>query len=370
MSFSKFEGVDAKSLYAASFGELPDKSLISDPAGFKAGPAVDKRPDMKGYFNLGYKALTGTTGGAGTAGFAMVPIYVDPRVIDTTRKYTPLVELTPRVTNLGLTADFNRLTAKGGAAFLPEDSALAEATDTYERASVGIKYAYSTGRVTGQAIAAYPNYMLQGFSPTGGATGEFSSAAAPNAKQLEVLVKTRALREAEENEILNGDTSSNPDGFDGIIKTQGVVNTVDKDTSALALDDIETAIQYAFDDGGRPNLAVCSSGVYTDLLKLLTPKIGYLSPTKEVFWGFNTIVLNTMVGEVPVIPSMFMSNVSGSKAMYFLDMSAIEMRVLQDVTYQEMAITSDSQKFFLKTYESLVIKNTGFNSSITEISGA
>jgi len=144
-------------------------------------------------------------------------------------------------------------------------------------------------------------------------------------------------------------------------------NTVDKNTTALSLDDIQTAVRYAFDDGGRPNLAVCSSDVYTDLLKLLTQKIGYMKAEKEVFWGFTTIVLHTMVGDIPVIPSMFMSNASGSKAIYFLDMSVVEMRVLQDVTYEELAKTNDSEKFMLKLYEALIIKNTGFCSSITEI---
>ena len=64
-----------------------------------------------------------------------------------------------------------------------------------------------------------------------------------------------------------------------------------------------------------------------------------------------------------------MSNVSGSKAIYFLDMSVIEMRVLQDMTYEDYGKTNDSEKFHLKVYETLIIKNTAFCSSITEISG-
>ena len=145
-------------------------------------------------------------------------------------------------------------------------------------------------------------------------------------------------------------------------------NTVDKSTAAVALADIDTAIQYAFDDGGMPNLAVCSSGVFTDIQKLLTAKIGYLQSSEQVFWGFSTIVLNTAVGKVPLIQSRFMSNVSGSKAIYFLDMSVVEMRVLQDMTYERLAKTNDSEKFMLKIYEALVIKATSFCSSITAIS--
>jgi len=367
--------VNAEIAYKSSFGGMPDKSVISDPAGFKSGSEMDARKDLRDAFGQGVakyetevKALSSTSGGAGTAGYAMVPIYVDPRVIDTTRKYTPLVELIPRVSNMGTTADYNKITAKGGASFEIEDAALSESNTTYDRASTAIKYLYAVGRVTGPAIASFPNYLLQGFSPTGGATGAFADAGAPNAKQLEVLVKTRELREAEEDAIINGDATTNPEEYDGIVQLMSSTNTVDKNTSAMTLDDITTAIQYAFDDGGRPNLAVCSSGVYSDLIKLLTAKIGYLQPIKEVFWGFETIVLHTMVGQIPVIPSMYLSNTSGSKAIYFLDMSVVEMRVLQDVTYQEMAVVNDSQKFFLKVYEALIIKNTSFCSSITEIS--
>jgi hypothetical protein len=76
-----------------------------------------------------------------------------------------------------------------------------------------------------------------------------------------------------------------------------------------------------------------------------------------------------MVGDIPIVPSMFMSNVSGSKAIYFLDMQVVEMRVLQDLTYFDLAKTNDSDRFALKMYETLIIRNTAFCASVTEISG-
>ena len=368
----EFKDISA-SAYQHSFGSLPNGTLYHGGARGNYDTEtksfdVDMRPELKGAFDIGFKALESTSGGAGTAGYAMVPIYVDPRIVDRTRKYTPLVELIPRVSNQGITADFNVITAKGGAVVAAEDAALAETNTTFDRQSTAIKYLYSVGRVTGQAMAAIPSYILQGLTPDGGATGAFSSSSAPNAKQLEVLIKTRDMRELEEELIVNGDTDSDANEFNGIIDIMAATNTVDKNTSALALGDIDTAIKNAFDDGGRPNLAVCSSGVYTDLMGLLTAKIGYLQATQTVFWGFTTIVLHTMVGDVPVIPSMFMSNVSGSKAIYFLDLSVVEMRVLQDLTYEDLAKTNDSSKFMLKIYEALIIKAPTFRSSITEIS--
>jgi len=366
-------GMDGASAYAQSFGNLPNKTVYqrvdvkSLCAGGEPKYDVDLRPRLNEAAQIGLKALQTTSGGAGTAGYAMVPIYVDPRVVDTTRKFTPLVELIPRVTNFGMTADYNKITAKGGGFSAAEDASLAETNTTYDRASADIKFLYAVGRVTGPSIAAMPSWILAGLQPQGGAVGSFSDANAINAKQMEILVKTREIREYEESLIVNGNASSPTTDYSGIVTLQSTTNKVDKNTTALSLDDINTAVQYAFDDGGRPNLAVCSSSVFTDLLGLLTAKIGYLQPTQQVFWGFSTIVLNTMVGQVPVIPSMYLSNTTASKAMYFLDLSVWEMRVLQDLTYEELAKTNDSEKFMLKIYEVLICKNTAFNAWIGEI---
>ena len=354
--------------YAVSFGRLAHGTVYHDPVGMKGMGNIDLKAELKEKMNIGMKALNTQTGGAGTAGYAMVPVYLDPRVIDTTRKYTPLVELIPRVTNQGVTADYNIITAKGGAVTAAEDAPLSETTATTDRQSTAIKYLYAVGRVTGQAIASYPSYILAGYQPAGGAaTGAFSDQGATNAKQFDVLLKTREIRELEENLIINGNVATDATQYSGIVTLMGATNTVAKASTALGLDDINTAVQYAFDDGGRPNLAVCSSSVYTDLLNLLSGKIGYMQATQQVFWGFQAIVLHTMVGPVPVIPSMYLSNTTGSKAMYFLDMSVVEMRVLQDLTYEELAKTNDSEKFMLKIYEALIIKNTSFCSSITAI---
>lgn len=353
--------------YEQSFGALPNHTVYNDAFGLKSGAKVDERPTVSKAFGIGLKAHGVTSGGAGTAGYAMVPVYVDPRIIDTTRKYTPLVELIPRVTNRGMYADYNIVTSKGGGFTAAEDASLSETNTTYDRASTAIKFLYAVGRVTGPSLAAQPSYVLAGMMPGAGATGPFADQSAPNAVQQEVLIKTRELRELEESLIVNGDASTDATQFSGIVKLMGATNTVDKNTSALELDDINLAIRYAFDDGGRPNLAVCSSDVYTDLLSLLTQKIGYLKAESEVFWGFTTIVLHTMVGSIPVIPSMYLSNTSGSKAIYFLDMSVVEMRVLQDMMYEELAKTNDSKKFMLKIYEALIIKNTSFCASVTEI---
>jgi len=74
-----------------------------------------------------------------------------------------------------------------------------------------------------------------------------------------------------------------------------------------------------------------------------------------------------MVGAIPIIPSMYLSNGAGTKPIYFLDMSVVHMAVLQDMVYQDMAIVNDTQKFFMKIYEALVIRAPTFCSSILNI---
>ena len=103
-------------------------------------------------------------------------------------------------------------------------------------------------------------------------------------------------------------------------------------------------------------------------MNLLTAKIGFLQSAVTTSWGFSAIMLNTMVGVIPLVPSMFMTNTSGSKAAYLLDLTVVEMRVLQDLTFERLGKTNDSNKFFLKIYEALIIRNTSFCASITEIS--
>ena len=362
------QNVNDRSAYAHSFGALKDGTRYVDP---KNG--FDMRDSLNDRLQIGLKALTSTAGDGGTAGYAMVPIYVDPRVVDTTRKETPLVELIPRVTNQGLTADYNIITAKGGGYTAVEDAALPETNDTYDRASTSIKFLYAVGRVTGPMQAAMPSYMLEGFQPSGGGLGTstFGNQSAPNAKQFEVLMKARELRELEENLIVNGSVSTDATQFNGIVALQSTTNVLDLDGAAITNDDIETAVRYAVDDGGRPKLAVASSSVVQDIRKIIVDTYRF-SPSDIAggslpFGIAPSIVLHTIAGPIPVIFSRFLSNTSGAKQIYFLDTDWIEMRVLLDMTYQEMAITNDSQKFMLKIYECLIMRNTAFNSFIDDI---
>lgn len=364
--------------YNLSFGQMPEGKTYYHPWKRNAeGKAFDLRtsPALIKHANMVAKALGPTTGGAGTAGYALVPIYVSQIIHDESRKFTPLVELIPRVTNQGTTADYNVITAKGAAITANPDAALTEADSTYDRRSKAIKYIYSTGRVLGPMLAAMPSYTLQGFQARGAgneAGNPFSDAVGGTAMQIEVLDKTRAIKEKEESLIVNGDSSTDATQFDGIVIQQSTTNRLNLASAALTYDNVETAVRYAYDDSGRPNLAVGSSAAIEDLRKIMVDTFRY-TPRDMAAGGMlpfgvpSAFMIHTMVGPIVVIPSQYLSNTSGSKSIYFLDMNWVEMRVLQDLTYKALAPTNDSDKFVLKIYETLVLRAPNFNSFIANI---
>ena len=356
------DGLDFQDAYFQSFANLKSKTRYWDPVG---------GVDMRAQADL--KATTTTQGGAGTAGYAMIPVYLSPMLIDQTRKRTPLVELIPRVTNLGMYADWNEITEKGAAFTAAEDAAFGEANDTMDRYSTAIKFLYSVGRVTGQARAAQPAFVLEGFQGTGSGLGgsAFGNVASSNAMQLRVLTAARSLKELEESLIVNGDASTTATEFSGIVKLQSTTNVVDLSGVALTYDDIEEAIQNSFDDSGNIKLAIGSSSAVRDVRKIILDTFRYSPsdvPAGVLPFGVpSAVILQTMVGAVPLIPSQYLSNVSGAKQIYFLDTDYIEMRVLQDTTYEAMGKTNDSDKFYLKQYQCLVMKNPKFNAFIDNI---
>lgn len=356
------DDLDFQDAYFQSFANLKSKTRYWDPV---------SGHDLR--LEAGLKATTTTQGGAGTAGYAMIPVYLSPMMIDQTRKRTPLVELIPRVTNLGMYADWNEITEKGAAFTAYEDAAFTAADDTIDRYSTQIKFLYSVGRVTGPARAAQPAFVLEGFQGAGSGLGgsAFNNVAASNAMQLRVLTAARALKELEESLIVNGDATTDATEFSGIVKLQGTTNVVDLDGAAITMKHVDTACQYAFDDGGNIKLAIGSSSVVTDLRAIILDTFRYSPsdiPSGVLPFGVpSAIILHTMSGPVPLIPSMYLSNTSGAKQIYFLDTDYIEMRVLQDTTYEALGKANDSDKFFLKQYQCLVMKNPAFNAFIDDI---
>jgi len=82
MKFVETKGFAPASIYQHSFGPINHKTTYMN-----GWTGVDYRPALKDAMDLGYqrihgKALGPESGGAGTAGYALVPVYVDPRIVD------------------------------------------------------------------------------------------------------------------------------------------------------------------------------------------------------------------------------------------------------------------------------------------------
>ena len=357
--------VDPVSAYQTSFGNLQVGTTLNKGVMENLKARVDKK-------TAEMKALNTETGGAGTTGYALIPVYVDNRIVDTSRKFTPWRTLVPRVTNMGTTADYNILTTKGGADFEYEDAALTESDDTYDRSSVAIKNMYSVGRVTGQSQSAQPGYMMDGLNPQGAGiyNQTFGSPMGGTAQETELLVKSQALYELEEESFWTGDASTTPKEYSGVVVSQSTTNQNDLSSAALKFSDIDDTLEYAFTDSGRPNIAGSDISTLSDLRKLMvdTYRVSPSEMVSDIAFGIKSkITLETLTGSMPVLPSQYLTASTGAKQLFFLDMDYIETRVLQDMTYEELAKTNDSKKFMLKMYQATIFKATSFNAYIDNI---
>jgi hypothetical protein len=311
---------------------------------------------------------------AGT-GSNLVPVYVDPQIVDLTRKATPLVELVPRVANRGKSVDFNQITALGDVGFKPEDAPLADSSDTYARKTENIRFLYTVGRVTGPLMAASAEYI-----------DSFSQ---------EVLMKTKQLRYYEEHGLLNGVQSAssttgagvpfNGSAYDGLLAQQAGSTTSNATTyttdsnvtngSALALtiQQIRADITAARNNGGEPKLIITDWGSVDRIKGLLMDFQRYLDTTK-LAWGIETLSFEG----IPVLGSRFLANSglptawtqNGSywvptgltgPVLLYLDTDVVEMRVLQDIVMERLAKVNDADKFYMKLYEAVINKAPQFS---------
>lgn len=90
----------------------------------------------------------------------------------------------------------------------------------------------------------------------------------------------------------------------------------------------------------------------------------YVNSNFEIAWGIKTLEFEGL----PVIASKFEPvGSSNVRKLQCLSLDTWQMRVLQDVTYEELAKTNDSYKFMIKVYESLISTAPQFNGQIETI---
>lgn len=385
VNFGNTNNINAEQTYNNSFYGVENDTVYADPAGtvmqspnfdLKSSLAVDMRKEWSERIdeNLTQLKSMGTdVGGTGLTDNVLIPIAYRNELVDLTRKQTPISFVIRSVTNRGIVAPYKQVTSKPTAFFARENATLTSSDPDFDVLSENIKYMYAKGSTTGPLNAAAPGYNLMGTMPpqSGDPRGSFGNASASNANQINILLQAKSLLELEEETLINGDKSTNPEEFDGIVTIMGTTNTVDKNSSALDLDDYITAARFAYEDGGYVNFAFCDTVTYQKTLELINDKVSLREFGETQEYGFTAIKLRTGFsnGAIPLVPSRFLNSTDGSRSAYLLDLSVWEKRVLQDMTFERLAKVKDSDEFFLKKYMCLISMAVQFNASITEISG-
>lgn len=297
---------------------------------------VDKRMQIaQTSFEKMQKASIDTqTGGAGTAGTALVPVYPDPNIVNRTIRQTPFRNMTPRRAMRGLTYDYIPLTAKGGAFWAAENGALSVVEDTYDRVSVAVKFLYAKGLISGPAIAG-----MRGFI---------------DPAQLDLGVKTDSIYEAEEEVLINGDSSTQPLEPSGMIKLI-TTNTTNLTGGNPTLPKIRAELATTFNAKGFPTVALTDASTHNYVKGLLLDIQRQPKNPSEGILGFG-IPDAFEFDQLMFIKDIFMPTSAAAKRILFLDMRYIFFAVLQDLTYEEKYTDQDGFVYLLKEY--LTVVNT------------
>lgn len=329
------EDIDEESMYKFSFGHTPDKTMYDGPLQVGSEFYPDLSKTVEDWYVGTFEKAANVGAASGGSGYVPMPLMYDAGVIDITRKFTPVKALIPKVTNKGLTANYHRLTARGEGAWGAEDPVLTETDDTTELASSAMKYARVTGRVTGVA--------------------EIGGSHFESTMRRSVLTKTQEINELIEEALLVGNNTTNqyqPDGLGQLISA----NKTDLSGEIPTLEDVDTLVNDCFVDKGAPNLLITDPYTATHLKHQIMQTVRYNDPYTKVAWGLQALSINTVVGELPMIVSQFMPTTADARKVFCVNTNFLEQRVLQDITFERLAKTGDSNKYFLKVYMTLINK--------------
>jgi hypothetical protein len=306
---------------------------------------VNKSKDM---FNKLYDShyikkdtsFTSTSGGTYT-NYGLLPVMPDLSIIDTVVPLTPLVGLLPRRAVTGRAYVYNKQTAKPLANFEAEESAAESVKDTYTATALIMKVLRTYGKVTGLATRAASGYI--------------------NLQSESIRSRLLAMNQALENEIINGSTSTNAYGFDGLI-TSITTHATDLGGVNVELQDIRdlyAAIQNQISGTTRmtpgfPTIAVTDASTMANLKgKLLDYQRFIDKPTSaDMLFG---ILDSFKFDQLTFIYDQFMPATSGSRRIILIDPVYVFLAVLQEITYEELAKDGDWNKYMLKWYGSLAI---------------
>jgi HK97 family phage major capsid protein len=337
-------GGQAMTLFSRAFGPtIPHETCYLNPI---AG--IDRREEIatefKAALTTGSPLTAISTSYSTTSGSipTLLPTIVDPILYDLTRRDYPLASgLLPRVANQGMFADYIKRTTLPTATWKAEDAALEDDRSTYTRAIAKIKFAYAVGRITGPMMVS-------------------SQIQWQNILRNETEAQMRALRELEENTIINGDTTSTTYayGFNGLLAAI-TTNTEDQSGANITLNKLDDTFQTIREAKGHPTLIVTDWHTFNDIKALMRDILIFQSGQPTLNFGFEQINFEG----IPIIADLSMPTTAASRQLVVLDTSStaggpnIQIRTLQDAVFEELAKTNDSYKFCIKEYLTMIIVN-------------
>jgi hypothetical protein len=280
---------------------------------------------------------------------AIVHTTTDQEIIDTTRRETPLLELTPQETARGKVANYDVLTARATAYFAAESiAAQTPGSDTYVNASKTISISTAWGGWTDFGLAAMATQY-----PT------------RDARAIEIRNKTWSLNETNENEILNGSTSlesaynANGPSNTGYIGIRGEIISSSGTYSQLQVNlaggtvadtDIDSMIAQMVLLNVKPNLCIVDLITWQEVKQLMMQIVRYMNPETEIAWGLKALAWATPYGVMPIIGDKFMPTTAGSRELIFVDTKFLAQRLLLDSTMQMLAKVSIQQPFVINRF--------------------
>lgn len=335
--------------YKQSFGNMPSGTVYSDGMRCKGADDYGFRGKLEKKITAALTKDVLTTSSEYASGLnysavagnlpILIPIYVDKAIIDLVRRETPLYELLAKKAIKSKFYDWNTMTARNAAQWLPESAALAVQDDTYTRNIVPMKYAYAVGKVTGPAIAGMQGYI--------------------DILREQAQTHTQSLVQLIENEIINGSIAVNANGFNGLILNI-VTNVQALAGAAITIPILRTAIRQAKSGsivaampvgGGNPNLFITDVLTIDQVKALLQAWLTYPAPNASLAWGIQTVEFEG----IPFITSKFMTTLAANKTILLIDTSKVFLAVLQDIVMEQLARTDDATKFMIKWYGALIV---------------
>lgn len=294
-----------------------------DPTG-ALGTVVDKRSEMyeegnweekfeafDAAVNEGFDLKDAAQKAVSTADYA-IPIHVSDDVLDVDESKFPLAETVARVAIDSNKVEIDVREERGNADFFSEGGNVPENDD------VRTRYTYNV-QTYGRKNEVTDHIQL--------------SRSSLNPYDRTVSAQGIAIRELEEDQIINGKTS-NASGFEGLEDWVTADNTFDAANDANADIDIvkvRKLIKSVDEANGEPEdqMVVVDTTRHYDLRNQVDDYTRFESPSDEISFGFKVL-------DVDGVPVMKSSAVTEGNA-YALDLSAHYMAMLRDVTMEPQA---------------------------------